>query len=153
MPDVYANIAEADPAIVERIADALETRVADPAQRAMLNSYLVEATFPSQALVLEIGCGTGAIARVLACQPGVTEVVGIDPSPTFLERAERLGTGVTNLRFMLADGRALPFDNATFDIVVMHTLLCHSKDQNGCLKKRVACCATPAHWPSLTATI
>jgi SAM-dependent methyltransferase len=25
----------------------------------------------------------------------------------------------------LADGRALPFDDATFDVVVMHTLLCH----------------------------
>ena len=125
MPDIYATIAEADAVIVERIAVALETRAADPAQRAMLESYLAEIAFPPHAHVLEIGCGTGAIARVLAHLPGVAEVVGIDPSPTLLERARCLGNGIPNLRFRLADGRELPFDSSTFDVVILHTILCH----------------------------
>ena len=42
------------------------------------------------ARLLEIGCGTGAIARVLAASPGVGEVLGVDPSPIMLTRARAL---------------------------------------------------------------
>jgi SAM-dependent methyltransferase len=37
---------------------------------------------------LEVGCGTGAISRVIASWPGVAEVVGVDPSPLLLAKAE-----------------------------------------------------------------
>jgi ubiquinone/menaquinone biosynthesis C-methylase UbiE len=127
VPDIHATIAEAeaDPATVARIGDALETRAADPAQRAMLETYLAEITFPQDARVLESGSGTGAVARVLANQPGVGEVVGIDPSPVLVEQARCLGAEISNLRFVLGDGRALPFAENTFDVVVIHTVLCH----------------------------
>jgi ubiquinone/menaquinone biosynthesis C-methylase UbiE len=125
MPDIYATIAEADPATVARIGEALETRAADPAQRAMLESYLAELPFPPDAQVLEIGSGTGAITRVLAGQPDVAEVVGIDPSPALVDRARCLAESIPNVRFQVADGRALPFADGAFDGVVMHTLLCH----------------------------
>jgi ubiquinone/menaquinone biosynthesis C-methylase UbiE len=32
---------------------------------------------------------------------------------------------VPNLTFALGDGRKLPYDDRTFDVVVCHTLLCH----------------------------
>ena len=38
---------------------------------------------------MEVGCGTGAVTRELAGWPGVAEVVGLDPSPTFLASARR----------------------------------------------------------------
>lgn len=84
MPDVYATIADVDVATQERLAGILELRAADRQQRAMLDSYLSEIRFPSGARVLEIGCGTGAVTRVLAGRPGVAEAVGVDPSPVFL---------------------------------------------------------------------
>lgn len=125
MPDPYASIAEADRQIQERLAGVLELRAADPQQRAMLDSYLADISFPQGAQVLEIGCGTGAISRVLARRQGVGKVIGVDPGPIFLAKARELGSGISNLQFEQADGRSLKYKDGVFDVVVMHTLLCH----------------------------
>ena len=79
MPDVFANITEAPSAALEVIANVLETRAAIPQQQEMLNTYLSEIEFPENARVLEVGCGTGPICRVLATVPNVAVVVGVDP--------------------------------------------------------------------------
>jgi ubiquinone/menaquinone biosynthesis C-methylase UbiE len=128
MSDPYASIAQADETLQARLAAVLELRAADPQQRAMLNTYLSEIELPNAAIVLEIGCGTGAVTRVLAAMPGIREVIGVDPSPVFVERARELGKGFPQLGFHVADGRALPFGDATVDVVVFHTTLCHVPD-------------------------
>jgi cyclopropane fatty-acyl-phospholipid synthase-like methyltransferase len=81
MPDPYASIAQADEALQTRRAGVLELRAADPQQRAMLNAYRSEIQLPSGVTVLDVGCATGAVTRVLAEMPGVRKVVGVDPSP------------------------------------------------------------------------
>jgi SAM-dependent methyltransferase len=121
MPDPYASIAQTDEALQARLAGVLELRAADPQQRAMLNGYLSEIQLPSLARVLDVGCGTGAITRVLAEMPGVKDVVGVDPSPVFVEKARELGRGLPQLSFHTGDGRAVPFADASFDLVVFHT--------------------------------
>ena len=125
MPDVYATITDVDVAVQERLADILELRAADLQQRSMLDSYLSEAELGSGARVLEIGCGTGPVTRVLARLPGVAEAVGVDPSPVFISRARELGGADTNATFEQGDGRHLRFADVDFDAVVMHTTLCH----------------------------
>jgi cyclopropane fatty-acyl-phospholipid synthase-like methyltransferase len=65
MPDVYASIESADEAIQERLAEVLELRAADAAQQAMLEDYLGDLPLPDGARVLEVGCGTGAVALTL----------------------------------------------------------------------------------------
>lgn len=125
MPDLYAMITEVDPEVQKRLAGVLELRAADPQQQAMLRAYVSEVEFPQPARVLEVGCGTGAVARALARWPSVTEVVGIDPSPVFLAKARELGKALTNVSFREADGRSLPFEDTSFDVVVYHTTLCH----------------------------
>jgi ubiquinone/menaquinone biosynthesis C-methylase UbiE len=125
MADVYATITEADEATQERIADVLELRAADPQQRAMLEHYLADLRLREGARVLEIGCGTGAVARVIARRTEVAEVIGIDPSPVFIERARRSVNGTQRVSFLSGDGRELPFHDASFDAVVCHTTLCH----------------------------
>jgi len=74
----------------------------------MLSAYLSEIHLPSAAIVLDVGCGTGAVTRVLAEMRGVSEVVGVDPSPIFVEKARELGKGHPQLSFRTGDGRALP---------------------------------------------
>jgi len=125
MSDPYASIDEADSHVQERLAGVLELRAADPQQRAMLESYLADIDFPEGARVLEIGCGTGAVSRVLARLPRVAEVVGVDLGAVFLDKARELSSGIPNLRFEQADGRSLNYDHGEFDVVVMHTVLSH----------------------------
>jgi ubiquinone/menaquinone biosynthesis C-methylase UbiE len=125
MPDVYASITDVDPAVVERVGEAMEISAADPQHRAMVAAYLDDLAAPAGARVLEIGCGTGAIARELAAREEIAEVVGIDPSPILLETARRLAAGTASLSFAEGDGRALPFAAPEFDAVVIHRVLSH----------------------------
>ncbi|HET7776383.1 MAG TPA: hypothetical protein VFK74_08455, partial [Azospira sp.] len=79
MPDIYNTITEADAAVTAQIAEVLEIRAAEPQQKRMLETSLAEIPFPEAARVLEVGCGTGAVARRLATWPQVAAVVGLDP--------------------------------------------------------------------------
>jgi SAM-dependent methyltransferase len=125
VPDVYATITEADSDVLERLGEIIELRAADPQQAAMREAYFAEIDFPAGARVLEVGCGTGPVARALAAWPGVGEVLGADPSPQFVARARELAEDIGNLAFVEADGRALPLEDASFEVVVFHTTLCH----------------------------
>lgn len=125
MPDVYATVTELDTAMQERLVEVLETRGTDPQQRAMRRAFLSDIAFPAQARVLEVGCGTGVLTRVLALWPDVGEVVGVDPAPVFLRKARELAAELPNLTFREADGRSLPFENETFDAVVFDSTLSH----------------------------
>jgi ubiquinone/menaquinone biosynthesis C-methylase UbiE len=127
MPDVYATIAEADAELQEQLAGVLELRAADPAQRAMLDEYTARLDLPDGAAVLEVGCGTGAIARRLSVLPGVVRVTGVDPSAQFIARARELAEDLP-IAFAVGDGRALGLPGEVFDAVVFHTSLCHMPD-------------------------
>lgn len=131
--DPYARSAELDAATAEALATRLENRGAEPQQRALRQSFLSRVPRRDGTRVLEVGCGTGIVARDLAALPGVVEVTGVDPSPAFIARArDAIGDDAT-LRFEVADGRALPFDGAAFDVVVFATTLCHVVDPRAAL--------------------
>jgi SAM-dependent methyltransferase len=137
MPDIYARVAEAPSQILAGLMTALELRAADPQQRGMLHTYLTDAALPQGARVLEVGCGTGAVTRVLAAWPGVGETIGVDPSPVFVARAREMATGLSTIAFEEADGRSLPFAGHSFDAVVFHTTLCHVPDPELALHEAV----------------
>ncbi|WP_035485549.1 class I SAM-dependent methyltransferase [Geminicoccus roseus] len=69
---------------------------------------------------LDIGCGTGGLARVLA-ERGL-QVTGVDPSAPAIERARR---EVPQARFEVAGGEHLPFADAEFDAAVFLNSLHH----------------------------
>jgi ubiquinone/menaquinone biosynthesis C-methylase UbiE len=103
----------------------MEISAADPQHHAMVAAYLGDLDLAGGARLLEIGCGTGAIARVVAAWPGVGEVLGVDPSPILLTRARELSEGMPNLSFEEGDGCRLALPDAAFDAVVLHRVLSH----------------------------
>lgn len=78
--------------------------------------------------VLDMGCGGGGMPLSFAEE--ATEVVAIDIVPRFVEAGVRLAgeQGRGNLRFLQADGTALPFADASFDWVLSHAVIEHVAD-------------------------
>jgi ubiquinone/menaquinone biosynthesis C-methylase UbiE len=125
MPDVWSIVSELDDTTQARLAEVLETRAADPQQQAMRRSFLDELPISPDAQVLEVGCGTGALTRLLASLPEVARITGIDPAPSLLRRAEQLSAGIDTISFQQADGRSLPFESGSFTLVIFDSTLCH----------------------------
>jgi ubiquinone/menaquinone biosynthesis C-methylase UbiE len=80
--------------------------------------------------IVEVGCGTGAIAREVAAMTAPGEVVGVDMQLAQLDTARRLAheTGVCNVRFLDGDANVLDFPDGTFDAAYCRFLLEHVAD-------------------------
>lgn len=80
--------------------------------------------------VLDVGCGTGAIAREVAGRVAPAEVVGVDRHASQVRTARRLAAadGVENLRFLCGDAVALALPDASFDAVYGRFVLEHVSD-------------------------
>ncbi len=72
---------------------------------------------------LEVGCGEGRVARDLADRGH--RVTGLDASPTLLRAAAEADPGAT---YVEGDAQALPFDDASFDLVVAYNALMDVRD-------------------------
>jgi len=93
---------------------------AEEAERAFIGLYhQAVAGLPlTGAAVLEVGSGHGGGAAWMARLPGVAGVVGVDLSGATVRRARALNPSVPGLEFRQGDAEALPFSDASFDIVV-----------------------------------
>jgi ubiquinone/menaquinone biosynthesis C-methylase UbiE len=133
MPDVWTSFADLDPATQDRLADVLEVRGAAPAQQTMRHAFLGGLDLPGGARVLDVGCGTGTLTRMLGRRAEVGSVIGIDPAAVLIERARALTSGLEQVAFREGDGRALPFPDATFDAVTFDSVLSHASDARAML--------------------
>ena len=73
--------------------------------------------------ILEVGCGTGIVS--LAIAPHAGEVIGVDLSPRMIQQAEKKSNeaALQNLHFQEADAYELPFEDESFDVVLLTNLL------------------------------
>lgn len=79
--------------------------------------------------VLDVGCGTGYLLRLLAGRcPQTTELAGIDPAPSMIEAAEQAAND-RRLRFTVGVAERLPYSDDAFDLVVSTTSFDHWADQ------------------------
>ena len=76
--------------------------------------------------VLDVGCGTGYFARLLAEGVGREGlVVGIDPSPAMITYASRQTGRASNCQFQVGKAEALEFPAEHFDVVVSSLVMHH----------------------------
>lgn len=130
--DAMQFVNEQDPATRERFIERLELRGKDPTFVAYREAYLELIDLPRAATVLDLGCGTGVVARAIAARDGFTgTVTGIDLSDDFIAAAETFAAddGVSDrVQFAVGDAHQLDFRAASFDTVVAHTLVSHVRD-------------------------
>jgi ubiquinone/menaquinone biosynthesis C-methylase UbiE len=91
----------------------------------MRRDFLRGVYFPEGAQVLDVGCGTGVLTRVLARWHNVASVVGVDPAPRLLAKAQAAASNLQNVTFREGDGRSLGFPDAVFDVVATDSTLSH----------------------------
>lgn len=80
--------------------------------------------------VLDVGCGSGSMSRTMARAQPLAHVVGVDIRNSYLDYARNrvADENLSNVTFQEADVFALPFADATFDVVWTKYLLQWLKD-------------------------
>ena len=89
---------------------------------------------PSDANVLDLCCGTGALTRELAHRVPHGHVTGVDFSPQMLMVA-RNHKGPSNITYQEADVLCLPFASGTFDAATMAFSMRNITDFAACLRE------------------
>lgn len=93
-----------------------------------LELSLLDPYVNAEAEVLEVGCGTGLLLDRVA--PRAKRAVGVDISAGMLQKAVERGLEVAQ-----ADAAALPFADASFDLVYSFKVLAHVEQIDAALKE------------------
>ena len=89
---------------------------------APLEAALATVEGPVEA-ALDVGTGTGAAALAIAERFPTARVVGVDIAPEMVEQARRKARDRGNLSFEVGDASALPYDDASFDLVTAANMI------------------------------
>ena len=75
--------------------------------------------------ILEVGCGTGFLSRLMAQTLAGVRIVGLDPNETSLNLGRQLleRHKLTNVELQPGAAYPIPFPDATFNLVTSQTLL------------------------------
>ena len=103
----------------DRIAPEWDTTRATPERLVSITAAL-DALTVVPARVLDVGTGTGAVARLVGERWPDAEVTGVDASKGMIDEARRLGG---RSRYEVADASALPFADASFDLVTLNNMI------------------------------
>ncbi|RMF84536.1 MAG: ubiquinone/menaquinone biosynthesis methyltransferase [Nitrospirae bacterium] len=95
------------------------------------------AAIPPKARVLDVGTGTGAIARAIARHHPDAEVTGCDVAEPMLAVARARNPEPRRIRFVHGDALALPFPDHSFDVVTSAFLLRNVADLHRALREQV----------------
>jgi ubiquinone/menaquinone biosynthesis C-methylase UbiE len=72
--------------------------------------------------VLDLGTGTGLVARLVAARFPDAAVIGVDISERMIEQARRR-TESARVSYQVADAEHLPFEDGAFDVVTLGNMI------------------------------
>jgi ubiquinone/menaquinone biosynthesis C-methylase UbiE len=126
-------------AALDDIITHLEVRGRHPQFRQMMHEYLDAMQVDAAHAVLDLGCGTGIVAREVAARAGFTgHIIGIDLSDSLVEMARHLAAeeGVGDrITLITGDIHGLNVPGDSFDAVIAHSLLSHIADPLAALQE------------------
>lgn len=95
-----------------------------------IRAKLVDLAAPASGeQVLDVGCGTGTLARAIEPRVGAGQVHGIDASAEMIQYArEKAASRGAVIDFQVAVIEALPFPTASLDLVTSSLMLHHLPD-------------------------
>jgi SAM-dependent methyltransferase len=91
------------------------------------------ALLPSDAVVADLGCGTGQIAGPIA--PYVRQVIGVDNSAAMLKAAGRRLAGADNVELRRGDLAVLPIESGTCDAAMMVLSLTYLPEPSAAIRE------------------
>jgi SAM-dependent methyltransferase len=129
MSDVYGRTHELDARSLEAIAMRLEARRGSAKYIGMQREYLDAVDLAGAQSILALGCGTGVEVREILGKPNFRgRVTAIDISADLIERGRSLADGeglADRIEWLVGDAQELRLPDATFDLVLAHTLVSH----------------------------
>jgi arsenite methyltransferase len=131
--DLITRIAEQSREVLDIIATSMTVRASEPAMQAICARYMTQIALPDGARALEVGCGNGATTKLIMRHVGLAQLVGIDPSSVFIDMAREAFAGDSRVSFSLGDAVATGQADASFDLVIAHTVYSHLTDPQAAL--------------------
>jgi SAM-dependent methyltransferase len=130
--DVYGRTFQLDETALAAIATRLEVRGKHPFFAQVIEEYLNRLDLGHLQQIIEIGTGTGIVARNIARrrQFGGT-IIASDISEYLIDRARRFAEEddvAGQIEFRVADAHSMSVRDAGADVVIAHTLVSHVTD-------------------------
>jgi len=122
-------------------AGAARLRLLHEVYGASTEALLAEVGLGPGMRAVDIGCGTGTVARWMAARVGPTgSVFGVDVSSAQLEvaRREAQRLGLSHVQFVHADAYATGLPHESFDLVYCRFLLCHLAQPERALSEMIS---------------
>jgi ubiquinone/menaquinone biosynthesis C-methylase UbiE len=119
----------------ERVADEWDSLRIGYFGEAVRDAAIARAYLRPEMVVADVGSGTGFMAAGLA--PLVSQVYAVDGSAAMLESSRRNLCKFGNIEHRVADGAALPFEDASLDAVFANMYLHHCPDPQASIAEMV----------------
>lgn len=131
---------------IEKITEHQFDQWADKYDRSIWNTYFIKsikratrlANIQKPSKVLDLGCGTGNLSIMLAINPLIKEIVGIDISQKMISQAKlkQRNLGVSEkVKFLVGNSNNLNFTDNYFNYVFCLNSFHHYSNQNKVLRE------------------
>jgi SAM-dependent methyltransferase len=131
--DPYQNPDQQNDTTIQAMVARLEERGQHPFFLRLVANYADQVRADTPLRVLDLGCGTGVVIRHFEkrLHPEST-LIGADISRRLLDAADAHSPG-SRIHWEKLEPGPLPYNAASFDLVVMHTLLSHVAESGALL--------------------
>ncbi len=86
--------------------------------------------------VLDVGSGTGVLARHIAAAAASSRITGVDPSATYIQFAQKWDP-TTKVNFEVGDAQQLRFPDSTFDRTLASLMMNFTPDRTKALREMI----------------